>query len=276
METKKSLEDKASTLKVFISSKEINAPTCPFCGRKQEKYDIRIDPPIYRPCNCEGMQKFMNAKKQLAELDNSIENISNEIEMCSISAARSLDNCHLGERFRDCSFDNFAKDCDETAYLAALNFAKNFPENDGSGLILVGSAGTGKTHLAAAISNYLVKDLYVPVCFWNYSEALDHIRKSFRDTSINSEDVIQKMVDAPLLILDDLGKEKRSEWSDEQMYRIINNRYIDKKPIVITSNFDLEHLLEMLDQSIISRLFGTCRAVKMNGNDYRLRKYLPS
>ena len=156
------------------------------------------------------------------------------------------------------------------------HFAKEFPKNDGSGLILVGSAGTGKTHLAAAISNYLVKELYVPVCFWNYSEALDHIRRSFRDNSGNAEDIIQKMIDSPLLVLDDLGKEKRSEWGDEQMYRIINNRYIDKKPIVITSNFDIEQLLDMLDQSVISRLFGTCRAVKMNGIDYRLREYLPS
>ena len=66
--------------------------------------------------------------------------------MCSVSAARSLEHCHLGERFRECSFDNFDKSYEETAYKTALTFAKNFPENDGSGLILVDPAGTGKTY----------------------------------------------------------------------------------------------------------------------------------
>lgn len=275
METKKSLEDRASTLATYMSNKDINAQNCPFCGKEQELIAVPAGNPVYRPCDCDGMKEYIKAKNQLTELYRLIEETGVELDMCSVSAARSLEHCHLGERFRECSFDNFDKSYEETAYKTALSFAKNFPENDGSGLILVGPAGTGKTHLAAAISNYLVKDLYVPVCFWNYSEALDSIRRSFRDNSGSAEDIIQKMIDSPLLVLDDLGKEKRSEWSDEQMYRIINNRYIDRKPIVITSNFDLEHLLDMLDRSVISRLFGTCQAVKMNGIDYRLREYLP-
>ncbi len=144
METKKSLEDRASTLAIYTSNKDTNAPNCPFCGKEQELIAVPAGNPVYRPCDCNGMKEYIKAKNQLTELYRLIEETGVELDMCSVSAARSLEHCHLGERFRECSFDNFDKSYEETAFKTALDFAKNFPENDGSGLILVGPAGTGR------------------------------------------------------------------------------------------------------------------------------------
>ena len=80
------------------------------------------------------------------------------------------------------------------------------------------------------------------------------------------------MCNADLLVIDDLGKEKVSVFSNEVLYRVINYRYKEKLPIVTTTNADLDFLYESMGEAVFSRLVCICQAVKMQGINYRLKK----
>ena len=84
----------------------------------------------------------------------------------------------------------------------------------------------------------------------------------------------ERMRKADLLVIDDLGKEKPSPFTNELFYRVVNGRYKDKLPMIITSNYGVESLSERLDYAVFSRLVAMCRAVEMRGIDYRMKDYL--
>jgi DNA replication protein DnaC len=132
------------------------------------------------------------------------------------------------------------------AFDAALDFAKS-PEN---WLVFQGVNGCGKTHLAAAIANYrlkageLVKFVVVP-------DFLDHLRSSFSPESAVSYDrLFEEVKNAPLLILDDLGKQSTTPWAQEKLYQIINHRYNHQLPTVVTTNCTTDEI----DPPLSSRL----------------------
>ncbi len=145
---------------------------------------------------------------------------------------------------------------------------------DGQGypwLLLRGNRGTGKTHLLAAVANLLVArgqtPLYVVV-----PDFLDYLRAGY-DAEKLSESASRRMEDAracSVLLLDDLGVEKRTLWTDEQMYRLLNHRYNEGLPTVIASNVSLDEL----EPRIASRMQDTslARMVVLAGEDQRVSK----
>lgn len=122
-----------------------------------------------------------------------------------------------------------------------------------------------KTHLAASIANELI-DHHVSAFFCCVPDALDRIRDE-----MGSKDFTKAtMKSCDLLILDDLGKEKRSEWTDQILYEVINARYERKLPIIVTTNFNASELAEHLDDSVASRIVEMCNFVNVTGKDHRL------
>ena len=175
----------------------------------------------------------------------------------------------LGKRFFKRKFDNFlVNNNNKEAFEQAKRYVEEF---DGStGLMFVGGAGTGKTHLAAAIVNELVERGY-KVMFGNSTDIIARMRKSFKEGE-SDIDIISKITDVDLLVIDDLGKEKESEYTNMIIYQIINRLYEDEKALIITTNYTSFAVKERLGDygdAILSRLLEMCKVVKLTGEDWR-------
>ena len=138
------------------------------------------------------------------------------------------------------------------------------------GIFITGKAGTGKTHLAYAIANYCAEEI-APVLFWNIPELLKNIRDDYGQRLENKSGEFRKLMESrDLLVLDDLGAEKMTEWVEETFYIIINNRYEEMLPTIITSNLTLDELSTRLNDRIVSRIAGMCDVFELKGKDRRI------
>lgn len=149
----------------------------------------------------------------------------------------------------------------------AYNSSMNYAEQVEGWLLLEGSYGCGKTHLAAAIGNARL-DKGDMVIFITTPDLLDHLRSSFSPTADSSYDeTFERVRDAGLLILDDLGVENPSEWAKEKMFQLLNHRYSHRRPTVITTNRELD----TLDPRVRSRLLDVniIRHIVVQAPDYR-------
>jgi len=160
----------------------------------------------------------------------------------------------------------------------------------GEGLFLHGGAGTGKTHLAVAIIRetvvtpratlmfdvsthaWLVKKQKSP-WFVSVPDLLMKIRSTFRQDSVESEEQVIDLLSAPkMLVLDDLGAEKTTDWSLQTLYTIIDRRYREVCPTIVTSNLDPQALSDKIGDRITSRLVGMCKVIALKGSDRRLKR----
>jgi DNA replication protein DnaC len=149
----------------------------------------------------------------------------------------------------------------------ALSAAQRFAQKPAGWLLLEGGYGTGKTHLAAGIGNARIVQGEM-VVFITVPDLLDHLRQSYQPQGGESYDItFNRLRDVPLLILDDLGVENQSEWAKEKLFQLLNHRYTQRIPTVITTNSDLESL----DPRISSRLHdgNLLTRVIMSAPDFR-------
>lgn len=157
---------------------------------------------------------------------------------------------------RSMTFENFQPDGhaatieQRTSLQTAFDRSKKFAEEPREWLLLQGSYGCGKTHLAAAIANACL-ERGVPVRFVNVPDLLDYLRGAYNPSVEETYDArFSEVRDAPILILDDLGTQNATPWAEEKLYQILNTRYMAKLPTVITTNLDLDDL----DPRLRSRL----------------------
>ena len=164
-------------------------------------------------------------------------------------------NANLGG-YEQMTFDNFSvegrghlRSEQKTNLMYARDCARQFAESPADWLLFTGRYGTGKTHLAAAIANYAL-DQGMELIFQPVPDLLDQLRISYGGTSETYEERFEKIRTAPLLILDDLGAQSPTAWAEEKLYQIINFRYVNHLPTVITSNVNMREM----DGRIASRL----------------------
>lgn len=210
-------------------------PNCPYCGGLGY---IQRDLPITHPdfgklqmCVCYQKTAAQSERSRLYQLSN-------------------LD------AFRQMTFDNFRiqgrmglGDQQVRSLQFAYNKAYQFAQALQGWLILVGSYGSGKTHLAAAIANQAIQ-AGTPTLFLTVPDLLDWLRSSFSNTDASFEQRLEEIRSIPLLVLDDLGTQNATPWAEEKLYQIINHRYTHHLPLVVTTNVALSEL----DGRISSRM----------------------
>jgi DNA replication protein DnaC len=223
----------------------ISEPACPRCdGAGYYKEAVPFGHPhfgVLFPCGCKLEEK---ERRRIEEL----ELISNL------------------ELFRDKTFESFNPDVPgvRRAYLRAIEYAKR-PQG---WLVLFGNYGAGKTHLAAAIANHALRR-QITVLFAIVPDLLDHLRSTFGPSSeVEYDERFELIRTIPLLILDDLGTENTTPWAREKLFQILNYRYNDALPTVITCNRKPEDI----DPRIFSRMSDRvlCEEhIIMDAGDYR-------
>ncbi len=157
-----------------------------------------------------------------------------------------------------------------------INVAKNYVENfsqmkkDGKGLLLFGNVGTGKTFASACIANALIDKGY-PVLMTNFARIVNTVQGMFE----GRQEYYDSFNRFPLLILDDLAAERKTEYMQEIVYNVIDARYQAGLPLIVTTNLtsdELKHPADVTNQRTFSRLFEMCIPLQVEGIDRRRDK----
>lgn len=194
---------------------------------------------------------------------------------------RRLAEAGIPKRYGGCDFDNFVIYPNERltgAVARARTFAEAFPVVD-RGLFFVGPPGIGKSHLAVAVLKHVITSCGARGLFYEVRSLLRLIRSTYNPIMRTAEtDVLRPVIEAELLVLDDLGSEKPSEWVDETLNLIVNSRYSDRRLTIFTSNYeekedqgDPDSLFARVGFRMHSRLYEMCEFLEFDGADYRHR-----
>jgi DNA replication protein len=189
-----------------------------------------------------------------------------------------LQHSRIPNRFLHCTFDNFEvlQPSLARAQMATRKFVEEYPVVD-VGLLYLGRCGVGKTHLAVAALKELINK-GIPGLFYDFRDLLKEIQDSYNPNTHNSElKILSPVFEAEVLVLDEMGASKPTEWVQETMTHVINKRYNDKKVTIFTSNYlDIplgssydETLTDRVGVRLRSRLHEMCRQVMIEGDDYR-------
>lgn len=179
----------------------------------------------------------------------------------------SLASTRISKRFRTRTFESFQPSQDSRHALEVCKrWVSKFPHASGIGLILHGPVGTGKTHLVSAIVNAL-HTRKERVLFACVPDLVADFRAAIKDG--RSDAIIDEVIAAPVLVLDDLGAERATEYVQEVIPRIINRRYEDLAPTIITTNLSLPELETQITARSTSRLVEMCHWLELAGPDYR-------
>lgn len=260
---------------------------CQFCGAELPAEGIVFGNEVMfwhgqpRRCNCEQAKAYWEDYDRKEEERIRAEEEAERNRQMRNRIARLLGQSGIKKRFRQRTFPNFRTDTPgrRKCYAIAKEYADNFALHKarGDGLYIEGTNGTGKTHLAAAIALQLIEQ-GIPVICKTASDLLMDIKRTFDDSSVNEAQVLDIYKRVDLLIIDDLGKEQCSDWSMSTLYSILNDRYEDMKPTIVTTNYNTDALAAALTPkgfdgtkivAIISRLREVSKVMTMAWEDIR-------
>ncbi len=188
-----------------------------------------------------------------------------------------LSSARLPARYAECHFHNYkpANASQTEAFKLARQLTTEFPAVD-RGLLLTGSIGVGKTHLAVSILKGLTERGF-SCLFYEFGSLLKEIQDSYNANTKTSElTVLAPVFRSEVLVLDELGASKPTDWVRDTMAQIINTRYNDRKLTIFTTNYPDERrspveetLEDRIGPRLRSRLYEMCRTVVMTGEDHR-------
>lgn len=244
---------------------------CPHCGRPLEAEWVEFPPALkgkfgkegewdYHPCtpDCE-------ARKERREWEAMRRN--HRIEVLK-------ERSGISKRLEHCTFDNFdapAGSDARKAFAKVADYMTSWRENReaGKGLYFCGGVGTGKTHLAVALMNELIRTERVPSLFVTVPELMDSLRSGYQEPGGEIEEWMESVKNAEFLVMDDLGSERVTQWVRERMFVIINYRYSEALPTVFTSNTGPKDLAAQLGKRAASRMIEMCEWIPLEGPDHR-------
>jgi len=197
----------------------------------------------------------------------------------SDSRAKLLEAARIPRRFAECSLSNYRPASNNGSQLRAFSYAyqlvREYPAVD-RGLLFMGTVGVGKTHLTVAILRGLIEK-GVPCLFYEFGALLKEIQGSYNPLSQTSElKILAPAFEAEVLVLDELGATKATDWVRDTMTQIIGARYNGRKLTIFTTNYfderlgDQDETLEdRIGARLRSRLYEMCKTVRVDGDDYR-------
>lgn len=233
---------------------EVNMPdlkAVPFDPQKK----VRVKMPV--SCRCRAERRYQ--EEQMLQQDK-------DMRAMEALKRQSL----MDERLRDVSFDSFRKTNDNAYNLKlCLRYANHFDEMlaKNQGLLFYGGVGTGKTFAAACIANHLLNQ-QIPVIMTSFVKLLESMQGFSEDDSA----LIARLNRAKLLIIDDLGAERSTDYALEKVYDIVDSRYRAKLPIILTTNLSMTELKESTDiryTRIYDRIFEMCYPMQFKGQSWR-------
>jgi DNA replication protein DnaC len=203
-----------------------------------------------------------------------------------------LVGARIPRRYEHCELSNYDTDFPGAhpsladAHFLASNFAKKCDPRGDKGLLIIGTIGTGKTHLAVGVIKELILNRGISCLFYDYRELLKQIQNSYNSTVQTTElDVLRPVFETDVLVLDELGAVKPTEWVWDTVSLILNTRYNDNRTTIITTNFDDqppagsmsaakaavrgETLGDRIGERMRSRLHEMCRIITLEGTDFR-------
>ena len=197
------------------------------------------------------------------------------------SIERLVAESRIPRRYQHCTLDNFMAYENERLLIAvarARRFADAFPVVD-KGLFLIGPPGIGKSHLAVAVLKQIIVTRAARGLFYDVRELLKIIRSTYNPVVQATEfEILRPVMEAELLVLDDIGAEKTSEWVEETLNLIVTTRYNERRITLFTSNYeekedraDPDSLLSRVGFRMHSRLYEMCEFLEYEGADFRHR-----
>ena len=209
-------------------------------------------------------------------------------------AARMVEQARIPRRYMHCTLEDYVPNYSgnnaglSAALMQARSFVKAYPlETNGNGLLLTGSIGVGKTHLAVGMLQALVVERGARGLFYDYRELLKQVQNSYnRNVDATELEVLRPVFEAEVLVLDELGASKPTDWVWDTVAHILNARYNDRRTTIITTNYANlpplgasesaakaamreETLGDRIGERMRSRLQEMCVVVEMQGEDFR-------
>ncbi|MDR3270628.1 MAG: ATP-binding protein [Peptococcaceae bacterium] len=234
-------------------------PVCPLCADQGIIYDATQD--LARPCSCMRQKNLYHRFRHAR--------ISQQLQACSF--ARFDLSYYESSEDRDRTHEKNAR----TALRAAVDFCASCAQHpDGLGLFFTGPVGSGKTFLAAAMANDLLRQ-GVQILFVVVPDLLDEIKSTYdQHSEISEYDLIETARTVQVLILDDLGAHNYTDWTINKIYTILNYRLNEKLPTIITTNLSVREMGEFLGDRTTSRVVEMTQGYQLScDRDIRLQKY---
>lgn len=167
--------------------------------------------------------------------------------------------------------DQSRKEIVEFAKKFVRSFRASAHDQPSKGLLLHGREGTGKTHIAIGILKEILAKGHSGL-YWNVPELFLELRRTISESAeLDEATILDEAIETDLLVLDDLGAEKVSEFVLDRLYVLINGRYENDLPTIITTNRTLEELRSQIGPRIVSRISEMCVPIDFPAGDYRLR-----
>lgn len=235
-----------------------------YCGKCGSRKQLRVkfgDKTHVVRCVCKCESKELEEKKRQEEYEEQMRRI-NRLKEASM----------MDKKYREVTFDKYeVREENKKVFEMAKKYADRFQDmyKKNQGLLLYGPVGTGKSFTAACIGNYLLNNAK-PVIMTSFVKILQDVWENDREA-----EYITILNSASLLIVDDLGTERETDYALEKVYNIIDSRARANKPMIITSNLELNDMMECEDirkKRIYDRILECCYPMYVGGKSFRMMK----
>lgn len=233
-----------------------------YCKTCNERIDGKVIPMLDKPmvirtaCKCDrDRQEQEKLREKKIEQD------------------RLRQNCFISKNQIAYTFENADENTDKDIIKKAKNYVKHFEEmrKDNVGLLLYGNVGSGKTYIACSISNAIITEYSYNVKMRNFAQILNDLQKG--GFTLDRNEYIEQITSPALLILDDFGIERNTEYALEQIYNVINARYLKARPTIITTNLNFKDIEKEQEDIMLGRIYSRiiemCLPLRVTGLDRR-------